>query len=96
MRQLREQAKDGTLAEVLQQPVLLWRIKTDTSSLLRNRRETGSGDFATDEDYEDYTYYDEDEDENEDDNETITEQPIERPHRHHHGDKIDPSVSVCV
>ncbi|XP_046601800.1 uncharacterized protein LOC107220800 isoform X3 [Neodiprion lecontei] len=61
VNQLRDQARDGTLAEVLEQPVLLWRVKTDSSSLLRNRRDTGSGDYNTDPDY--YEQYDDYEDE---------------------------------
>ncbi|XP_032681141.1 dystroglycan isoform X2 [Odontomachus brunneus] len=54
IKQLREQAKDGTLAEVLQLPVILWRVKTDSSSFLRNRREAGSGDYDNADDYEGY------------------------------------------
>ncbi|XP_046628193.1 dystroglycan 1 isoform X3 [Neodiprion virginianus] len=61
VNQLRDQARDGTLAEVLEQPVLHWRVKTDSSSLLRNRRDTGSGDYNTDPDY--YEQYDDYEDE---------------------------------
>ncbi|XP_046746458.1 dystroglycan 1-like isoform X4 [Diprion similis] len=67
VNQLREQAKDGTLAEVLELPVLLWRVKTDSSSLLRNRRETGSGDYDADADY--YDQYADYEDEDDIDNE---------------------------
>lgn len=82
VKQLRDQAKDGTLAEVIQQPVLLWRIKTDSSSLLRNRREAGSGDFNVDDENYDYNYdYEEENEENEtgdgeDDDEIVTEQPV--------------------
>ncbi|EFN86632.1 Dystroglycan [Harpegnathos saltator] len=79
IRQLREQAKDGTLAEVLQLPVILWRVKTDSSSFLRNRREVGSGDDNSD----DYDGYDDDYDgdyedggeDREDDNEDPQVQP---------------------
>lgn len=48
VKRLREQARDSTLAEVMQLPVLVWRVKTESSSLLRNRREAGSGDYDTD------------------------------------------------
>lgn len=53
---MRNQAKDGTLAEVLQLPVLSWYIKSDTSLFLRNRRDIGSGNY----DDSDYEGYDED------------------------------------
>ncbi|XP_043683650.1 dystroglycan-like isoform X4 [Vespula pensylvanica] len=79
VKQLRDQAKDGTLAEVLQLPVLLWRVKTDSTSLSRNRREVGSGDFDADE-YEGYDYDDDEYGEDEDggdDNEAITEPPLQ-------------------
>mgnify|MGYP004573080947 CR=1 FL=1 len=56
MKHLREQAKDGTLAEVMQLPVLLWRVKTESSLLLRNRRESGSGHYSN----PDYDNYDDD------------------------------------
>lgn len=56
VRRLRKQARDGTLAEVMQLPVLVWRVKTESSSLLRNRRETGSGDYGPDDDYGDPNY----------------------------------------
>lgn len=103
MKHLREQAKDGTLAEVMQLPVLLWRVKTESSLLLRNRREAGSGDYNTD----DYDGYDEDYDDEFEDGEVDGEdgddslvQPTfmpdtnsprgnvaEHPHRHHHGEE---------
>lgn len=54
VKRLREQARDGTLAEVMQLPVLLWRVKTESSSLLRSRREAGSGDYGNPEDYGGY------------------------------------------
>ena len=61
LKQLPEQARDGTITEVLQLPVLLWRVKTDASGLLRNRREiAGSGDYAGSNDNEDD--YDDDDD----------------------------------
>ncbi|XP_046492349.1 dystroglycan 1 isoform X3 [Neodiprion pinetum] len=62
VNQLRDQARDGTLAEVLEQPVLLWRVKTDSSSLLRNRRDTGSGDYTDPDYYEQYDDYEDEED----------------------------------
>ncbi|XP_076659252.1 uncharacterized protein LOC143362733 isoform X3 [Halictus rubicundus] len=68
VKRLREQARDGTLAEVMQLPVLVWRVKTESSSLLRNRRETGSGDYGTD-GYEDQNYEDYDEEYEEEDGE---------------------------
>ncbi|XP_046836948.1 dystroglycan 1-like isoform X4 [Vespa crabro] len=79
VKQLRDQAKDGTLAEVLQLPVLLWRVKTDSTFLSRSRREAGSGDFDAD-DYEGYDYDDDEYGEDEDggdDNEAITEPPLQ-------------------
>lgn len=57
IKQLREQAKDGTLAEVLQLPVMLWHVKTDSSSFLRSRREVGSGDYDNSDDYDNYDDY---------------------------------------
>ncbi|XP_012153966.2 uncharacterized protein LOC100881230 isoform X1 [Megachile rotundata] len=67
VNRLREQAKDGTLAEVMQLPVLLWRVKTESSYLLRNRRETGSGNYEGNPD--DYSNYDDDYDDDYDDGE---------------------------
>lgn len=102
MKQLREQAKDGTLAEVLQLPVISWRVRTDFNSVLRNRREAGSGDYG---DSEDYGGYDDDydgdydEEDEEDDNEDSQVPPtfmpdLKHPHRHHHGEEtIDWKVS---
>ncbi|XP_015597987.1 dystroglycan isoform X2 [Cephus cinctus] len=81
VKQLREQARDGTIAEVLQLPVLLWHIKTDSSSLLRSRRDIGSGDYGNTDDYEAYDEYDDYGDgqgEDDDENETITELPEEK------------------
>lgn len=81
---MREQAKDGTLAEVLQLPVILWYAKTDSSSFLRNRREAGSGDYGDSDDYggydEDYDDdYDEGDEEGGDDNEDSQVQPTYMP-----------------
>lgn len=78
VKQLREQAKDGTLAEVLQLPVLLWRVKTESTFLSRSRRDVGSGNFDNDDyNYNDYEDYDEDDEGEEDgiENEAITETP---------------------
>ncbi|XP_076283957.1 uncharacterized protein LOC143210714 isoform X4 [Lasioglossum baleicum] len=95
VRRLRKQAKDGTLAEVMQLPVLMWRVKTESSSLLRNRRETGSGDYDPDDGYDENNYdeeYDEEYDEKGDDGDDLHLQPTivpdtEHPHRHHHGEE---------
>lgn len=110
MKQLREQAKDGTLTEVLQLPVISWRVRTDSSPSLRNRREAGSGDYGDgyDDNYDD-NYEDNDDDydgeEGEDDNEDSRVPPtyvpdVEipgHPHRHHHGEKtIDWKVSIAA
>lgn len=101
VEQLREQAKDGTLAEVLQLPVISWRVRTDSSPSLRNRREAGSGDYGGADGYDDYddNYEDNEEEydgeEGEDDNEDSRVSPTyipnmkvpEHPHRHHHGEE---------
>lgn len=83
VKELREQAKDGTLAEVLELPVISWRVRTDSSSFLRNRREAGSGDYSETDDYgydEDYDGdYDEDDEERGDDNEDSQVQPTYMP-----------------
>jgi len=108
VRQLREQAKDGTLAEVLQLPVISWHVKSDSNPFLRNRREAGSGDYG---DSEDYGGYDEDydadyEEEGDEEGEDVdlraqvtTYIPdlktSEHPHRHHHGEgTIERKVSI--
>ncbi|XP_077278186.1 uncharacterized protein LOC143906183 isoform X2 [Temnothorax americanus] len=94
VKQLREQAKDGTLAEVLQLPVISWRVRTDLNSFLRNRREAGSGDYGDSDDYGGYDDYDGDYDEEdeEEDNEDSRVPPtfmpdLKHPHRHHHGEE---------
>lgn len=103
MKQLREQAKDGTLAEVLQLPVISWYVKTDSNPVLRNRRETGSGDWGNADDdygYDEYeeNYDDEEDEETDDNNEQV--QPTfmpEHPHRHHHGEEtINWNVSYAT
>lgn len=108
MKQLGEQAKDGTLAEVLQLPVLLWCVKADLNLFLRNRREAGSGDYGNSDDYG-YDDYDGDYDENDEDGETDNEDahveptyiPPEHPHRHHHGEetidwKVNENKSIVI
>ncbi|XP_053985711.1 dystroglycan 1-like isoform X2 [Hylaeus volcanicus] len=79
VKRLRDQAKDGTLAEVMQHPVLLWRVKTDSNSLLRNRREVGSGEFDNTDDYDgyddDYEYENGGEEDDEGDGEDSQVQP---------------------
>ncbi|XP_018402407.1 PREDICTED: dystroglycan-like isoform X2 [Cyphomyrmex costatus] len=96
VKQLREQAKDGTLAEVLQLPVLSWRVRTDLNSFLRNRRETGSGDYGDSDDYggydDDYDgdYDEENEEDDNDDNLGVSPTYVpdsKHPHRHHHGEE---------
>jgi hypothetical protein len=47
VQQLKQQARDGTLAEVLQQPVIGWHIKTEASSSHRERREVVVSKLAT-------------------------------------------------
>lgn len=41
LQQLKQQARDGTLSEVLQQPIVGWHVKTEASSSHRERREVG-------------------------------------------------------
>ncbi|XP_012275537.1 dystroglycan isoform X2 [Orussus abietinus] len=83
VKQLREQAKDGTLTEVLQLPVFVWCVRTHANTLARNRREIGSGDFGNaddieyDGDYGDGDYDDDDEEDDDVDEETFTESPLE-------------------
>jgi hypothetical protein len=53
VQRLKQQARDGTLSEVLQQPVVGWHVKTEASSAHRERREVpvskqiilGEGDY---------------------------------------------------
>lgn len=103
---LQQQARDGTLSEVLMQPVVGWHIKTAGTSAHRERREVGSGDYDDD-------IVDEDEAEDNEDVESETEQvpsvhivptmpsPVfpeptaSHPHRHHHGElEAAPSISL--
>lgn len=65
---LKQQSRDGTIAEVLRLPLIGWRVKTETKPDLRKKRQAaddfGSGDYGdNDGDYydeEDYDAYDED------------------------------------
>jgi hypothetical protein len=41
IQQFKQQARDGTLSEVLQQPIVGWHVKTEASSAQRERREVG-------------------------------------------------------
>lgn len=109
MKQLREQAKDGTLAEVLQMFVLSWHVKTESNPFLRNRREAGSGDYGDSDDYggydENYDDYDEEGDEEDEDEDSQIQVTTylpdlkisEHPHRHHHGEgTIDKKVNIRI
>lgn len=62
IHQLKEQARDGTLSEVLGLPVLAWRVQQQSGTLERGRRETPNEE----EDYEDYYEYEDYGDEDED------------------------------
>jgi hypothetical protein len=43
VQQLQQQAHDGTLSEVLMQPVVGWHVKTAGASGHRERREVSTG-----------------------------------------------------
>nr|XP_023019898.1 dystroglycan-like [Leptinotarsa decemlineata]XP_023019899.1 dystroglycan-like [Leptinotarsa decemlineata] len=66
VHQLKQQARDGTIAEVLRLPLIGWRIKTETKPIVRSKRQItgeiddyGSGDYNDDDDYyDDYEEYD--------------------------------------
>ncbi|KAJ9584025.1 hypothetical protein L9F63_021629 [Diploptera punctata] len=109
--QLKHQARDGTLSEVLLQPVVGWHVKTDSLSGQRERREIGSGAG----DYDDEAL-DEDETEGDDDEEDIEsgtevvpsvhivptmpspvfpEATASHPHRHHHGE-VEPGLDISM
>lgn len=88
--------------------MISWRVRTDSSLSLRNRREVGSGNYGDadgyDENYDDYEDNEEDYDgeEGEDDIEDSRVPPTympnvpEHPHRHHHGEEtIDWKVNYC-
>ncbi|XP_069682124.1 dystroglycan 1 [Periplaneta americana] len=108
VQQLKQQARDGTLSEVLQQPVVGWHVKTEVSSGHRERREIGSGD------YDDEALDGDDGDGDEDDGaESETEavpsvhivptmpSPVfpeptaSHPHRHHHGE-VEPGPGLSA
>lgn len=106
VQQLQQQAHDGTLSEVLMQPVVGWHVKTAGASAHRERREVGSGDY-------DYDMFDEDEAEEDETVESETEavpsvhivptmpspvfpEPtVSHPHRHHHGE-LEPGPSISI
>lgn len=57
VHQLKQQARDGTISEVMQLPLIGWRVKTETRPALRNKREVddyGSGDYDYDDQYDEY------------------------------------------
>ncbi|XP_018567551.1 dystroglycan isoform X2 [Anoplophora glabripennis] len=63
VHQLKQQARDGTIAEVLRLPLIGWRVKTESKPVLREKRQAsstiddyGSGDYDGEDeyDYEDY------------------------------------------
>uniref|UniRef100_A0A6P7FWH0 Dystroglycan 1 n=1 Tax=Diabrotica virgifera virgifera TaxID=50390 RepID=A0A6P7FWH0_DIAVI len=62
VHQLKQQARDGTIAEVLRLPLIGWRVKTETKPVVRTKRgadvidgDYGSGDYNDeDEYYDDY------------------------------------------
>lgn len=63
VHQLKQQARDGTISEVLQLPLVGWRVKTETRPILREKRDViedyGSGDDEYyDEQYDDDEYDD--------------------------------------
>lgn len=81
VKDIMDQAKDGRLAEVLQIPVILWRLMVDSSSYLRNRRDIGSGDYDNNpEDYDNYDdiYDDYGEEDDDDEAESLTESSVPR------------------
>lgn len=44
VRQLKQQARDGTVSEVLGLPLIGWRIKTETRPIVRHKRELEDGE----------------------------------------------------
>ncbi|CAH1112390.1 unnamed protein product [Psylliodes chrysocephalus] len=63
VHQLKQQARDGTITEVLRLPLIGWRVKTETKPIVRSKRgatsviedDFGSGDYNDeDEYYDDY------------------------------------------
>lgn len=43
---LKQQARDGTIAEVLRLPLIGWRVKTETKPVLRNKRQAAVDDYG--------------------------------------------------
>lgn len=92
VKQLSEQARDGTLSEVTQLRVYHWRVRSEPTDYARNRREvsgSGNGNSGNDDDEEDYEE-EGDGDEYDDDYDSTESAPNptsvdEHPHRHHHG-----------
>nr|CAD7455771.1 unnamed protein product [Timema tahoe] len=98
---LKSQARDGTLAEVLQQPVVGWYVATEPTLPRRDRRDLGQSGSG---DGEDYEYDDEDYGEEEvieSETEAVPDSRViptmsspafpaptitDHPHRHHHGE----------
>ncbi|XP_063226131.1 dystroglycan 1 [Bacillus rossius redtenbacheri] len=108
LERLKLQAQDGTLAEVLQQPVVGWHVRTEPAAARRSRREvqTGSGDG---DDYEYYDYGDDVESATEPDvtpepriiptmSSPTYPQPTDMPHlhRHHHGESPNDTVKTLA
>lgn len=93
VKQLSEQARDGTLSEVTQLRIYYWRVRNEPTDYARNRREiAGSGDKpGIDDDEDDYPDENEEDDEYDDDYDTEASTkptPVdEHPHRHHHGEE---------
>ncbi|CAG9766176.1 unnamed protein product [Ceutorhynchus assimilis] len=62
---LKQQARDGTIAEVLGLPLIGWRVKTETKPILRSKRQAvddyGSGDYDDDY-YDEYDEYNDEDD----------------------------------
>nr|XP_008195448.1 PREDICTED: dystroglycan [Tribolium castaneum]XP_008195449.1 PREDICTED: dystroglycan [Tribolium castaneum]XP_974516.2 PREDICTED: dystroglycan [Tribolium castaneum] len=90
VHQLKQQARDGTISEVLGLPLIGWRVKTEPKSS-RTKRQTedyGSGDYDDDyyDNYEDEYEYEE-EDTKSSTTTTVSPTPT-HPHRHHHGESL--------
>lgn len=107
VQRLQQQARDGTLSEVLMQPVVGWHVKTAGSYAHRERREVGSGDYD-DDDILDLDDLEEDE-AVESETEAVPsvhivptmpspvfpEPTASHPHRHHHGE-LEPGPSISL
>lgn len=48
VHQLKQQARDGTIAEVMRLPLIGWRVKTETVPILRTKRQTFTTDTRPD------------------------------------------------